>query len=195
MHHFRMRTQEWCIALRFAALHAPYGAAMPEYRRLYVSGGTYFFTVALANRASTLLVDEIDAHREAWRFAAERHPFRTVAYVVLPDHLHCIWTLPAGDRNFSVRWKVLKARFSRAIDPACDPARGRRAGERGIWQRRFWEHLIRDETDYGAHLAYIHNNPVKHGYVTDRRDWPHSSWRYHRDMATWPEDREDIAEP
>lgn len=173
-----------------AALHPPYGACVPNYRRLYVSGGTYFFTVTLADRRSRLLVDRIDALREAWRFACRRAPFKTIAYVVLPDHLHCLWRLPDGDRDFSTRWKMLKARFSRAVDPAHDAAVKRRQGERGVWQRRFWEHLVRDDRDFEAHLAYIHGNPVKHGYVTDRADWPWSSWRRYQRLSTWPEDRD-----
>lgn len=169
------------------------GIVMPDYRRLYACGGTYFFTVALRNRRATLLTDRIDALRAAWRWTARRRPFRTVAYVILPDHLHCIWTLPQNDRDFSGRWRILKGRFSKAIDPAEDPAEGRRVGERGIWQRRFWEHLIRDDADWGAHVAYIHDNPVRHGYVARREDWPWSSWRRFAADATWQSDRPDIA--
>lgn len=162
---------------------------MPDYRRLYVSGGTYFFTVALADRRKGLLVEHADKLRAAWMFACRRAPFRTLAYVILPDHLHCVWRLPDGDRDFSTRWKVLKARFSRLIDPALDADMKLRRGERGVWQRRFWEHHIRDERDWAAHIAYIHDNPVKHGYVSRREDWRLSSWLRYARMATWPEDR------
>jgi putative transposase len=172
---------------------------MPNYKRLYARGGTYFFTVALRNREASLLTDRIEDLRAAWRWTARRHPFRTDAYVVLPEHLHCIWTLPPEDRDFSTRWRLLKGRFARAIDPADDPAQGRRAGERGIWQRRFWEHLIRNDADWNAHVAYIHDNPVRHGYVMRREDWSWSSWRRFAAAATWAEDRPavegDFGEP
>ena len=148
---------------------------MPNYRRLLVPGGTYFFTVNLADRRSDLLVKHIDHLRQAWRYTVERHTFETVAVVILPDHLHTIWTLPEGDQDFQKRWRLIKTEFTRAL-PAADKGEGRRTGERGVWQRRYWEHAIRDEADLEAHIGYIHWNPVKHGYVTDIDDWPHSSW-------------------
>jgi putative transposase len=105
------------------------------------------------------------------------------AVVVLPDHLHCLWTLPPEDGDFSTRWRLIKARFARAI-PARERLSTRRArtGERGIWRRRFWEHQIKDERDWGTHVEYIHFNPVKHGHVAAARDWPHSS--FHRFVAS-----------
>jgi putative transposase len=150
---------------------------MPFYRRLYVPGGTYFFTVNLADRRSRLLVDHVGALRAAFRQTRASRPFQLVAICVLPDHLHCIWTLPEGDHDFSIRWRMIKSAFSRALPRALDPAAGRRAGERGIWQRRFWEHMIRDGRDFDAHVAYIHWNPVKHGHAASMDEWPYSSWR------------------
>jgi len=151
---------------------------MPNYRRNRVSGGTYFFTVNLLDRHSDLLVREIDALREAVRQARLQHPFHIDAWVVLPDHMHCIWTLPDGDADFSKRWQMIKTSFSKSL-PAVErvsTARARR-GERGVWQRRFWEHTIRDERDYAAHMDYVHFNPVKHGHAGTVADWPYSSFR------------------
>lgn len=148
---------------------------MPEYRRLLVPGGTYFFTVNLADRSSDLLVRHVAELRVAWRATAKAHPFETLAAVVLPDHLHTVWTLPEDDKDFATRWRLIKTRFTAAL-PAEAKGYGRRKGERGVWQRRFWEHAIRDEDDLEAHVNYIHGNPIKHGYVSDIDDWPHSSW-------------------
>jgi putative transposase len=155
---------------------------MPNYRRAFVPGGTWFFTANLLDRRSSLLVDEIDALREATRRTRERFPFRIDAFVVLPDHIHAIWSLPPGDADFSLRWRLIKSRFARAIPKQewRNPVRQKR-GERAIWQRRFWEHLIRDDTDYARHVEYCHINPVKHGLVRRVRDWPHSS--FHRDVS------------
>ncbi len=149
---------------------------MPRYRRWFVPGGTYFFTVNLIRRDSRLLVEHIEELRTAYAEAAKRQPFRTVAICVLPNHLHCIWTLPDGDSDFPGRWRRIKSGFSRALPRSADPAPGRRKGERGIWQRRYWEHAIKDEDDLAAHIAYIHGNPVKHALVEDLDDWPFSSW-------------------
>ena len=157
---------------------------MPFYRRLYVPGGTYFFTVNLQDRRSRLLVEHVDALRAAYRYGRSRRPFETVAICILPEHLHCIWTLPEDDHDFSTRWRLIKSAFSRALPVDVDPAPGRRAGERGIWQRRFWEHAIRDDADLAAHVDYIHANPVKHGHAADMDEWPYSSWRrYRRDVG------------
>ena len=143
---------------------------MPEYRRHRVPGATYFFTANLLDRRSYLLVHEITALRAAIRDVNTRAAFHIDAWVVLPDHMHCIWTLPPGDADYSGRWRALKKRFTKAIPPGETrlPTQLRR-GERGIWQRRFWEHTIRDERDYAAHMDYIHFNPVKHGLVESMR--------------------------
>ncbi len=133
-------------------------------------------TVNLADRSSGLLVEHIGALRAALRRVKVRHPFQIDALVVLPDHLHALWTLPPGDEDFSTRWALIKAGFSRQLPPAESRRSSRRhKGERGIWQRRFWEHLIRDEEDFRRHVDYIHYNPVKHHYVQRPADWPFSS--------------------
>ena len=137
----------------------------------------YFFTINLQDRNSDLLVENIDSLKEAFKQAKAKHPFDILAMVVLPDHLHMIMSLPEGESNFSVRIQSLKASFSRRIPKATSAEpRLRHRGERGIWQRRFWEHLIRDEEDLENHANYIHFNPVKHGYVSRPADWPQSSF-------------------
>ena len=152
---------------------------MPNYIRANVPGGSYFFTVALAERSGTLLVDHVDALRRAFRTEYQASGFKVEAIVVLPDHLHCIWTLPPGDADFPGRWQRIKAAFSQGLPHTERISQSRQSkGERGIWQRRYWEHLIRDERDMDAHVAYIHFNPVKHGHVERVADWPHSS--FHR---------------
>jgi putative transposase len=136
---------------------------MSQYTRAYVPGGTLFFTVALLERRQSLLIDHIDLLREAFCKVRRQRPFNIDAIVVLPDHLHCIWTLPADDADFSTRWRLIKTTFARGIPPGeYLSERRQRTGERGIWQRWFWEHMIRDERDFSAHVDYIHYNPVKH---------------------------------
>jgi putative transposase len=147
-----------------------------RYRRANVAGATYFFTVNVAERRTGLLVEHIDALREALRRVKRTHPFRIDALVVLPDHLHALWTLSQDDADFATRWMLIKGGFSRQI-PASEyrsPSRVAK-GERGIWQRRYWEHMIRDERDFARHVDYIHFNPVKHGLGTCAVDWPPSS--------------------
>jgi len=151
---------------------------MPQYIRAFVPGGAFFFTVTLLERRRKLLTENIDHLREVFEGARRRRPFTIEAIVILPDHLHCIWTLPAGDADFSTRWHDIKARFAAQI-PREERLSTRRLqkGERGIWQRRFWEHVIRDEADYARHVDYIHYNPVKHRQVTRVADWPYSSFQ------------------
>ncbi|MSQ58985.1 MAG: transposase [Betaproteobacteria bacterium] len=146
-----------------------------RYLRSDVSGGTYFFTLNLADRSSDLLVRHIGELRAAIAHVKDAHPFAVVAMVALPDRLHAIWRLP-GDAAYPLRWSLVKAGFSRRL------AKGERISasreskrERGIWQRRYWEHKIRDETDLARHVDYIHYNPVKHGWVKRAIDWPHSA--------------------
>lgn len=147
-----------------------------RYRRARVAGATYFFTVNLANRKSDRLIAHIDRLRESVRLVQSRHPFDIPAMVVLPDHLHALWVLPIGDVNFATRWALIKAGFSRGLPTIERVSNSRRhKGERGIWQRRYWEHMIRDDEDYARHVDYIHYNPVKHGHVMRASDWPHSS--------------------
>ncbi|MBN8988076.1 MAG: transposase [Rhizobiales bacterium] len=154
---------------------------MPQYRRAKISGFTFFFTVVLADRSSALLVEQIDRLRTAYRLTRERRPFKTIAICVLPDHIHAIWSLPEGDADFSTRWSLIKSGFSRGLqDRSRSPSKIVKR-EKGIWQRRFWEHAIRDAADLERHVDYIHFNPVKHGHVKRVVDWPHSS--FHRYVA------------
>ncbi|MCP5159310.1 MAG: transposase [Gammaproteobacteria bacterium] len=147
-----------------------------RYRRARIAGATYFFTVNLADRQSSLLVEYIDALRETLRHVRREHPFGIDAMVILPEHLHAIWMLPTNDADFATRWMLIKAGFSRQMPPVERRSLSRTTkGERGIWQRRYWEHLIRDEQDFACHVAYIHFNPVKHGLVIRAVDWPYSS--------------------
>jgi len=147
-----------------------------QYRRNQLEGGSYFFTVNLAERKRRLLVEHSAALRESFRTVRSRHPFQIDAIVIMPDHLHAIFTLPPGDADYSTRWMLIKAGFSRSLPQTEHIYTSRRnKGERGVWQRRFWEHTIRDDDDYRHHIEYIHYNPVKHGYVTRPSDWPHSS--------------------
>lgn len=153
-----------------------------RYRRVRVEGATYFFTVVthgrrriFADAATVALLESAIAKIRV------RHPFDLVAQVVLPDHLHTLWTLPEHDANFfSTRWRLIKEAFTRAYVKRCDvpePRAERRSrGERAVWQHRFWEHVIRDEQDFGVHLDYIHLNPVHHGFVAAPREWPHSTF-------------------
>jgi putative transposase len=156
---------------------------MPNYRRAFVPGGCWFFTVNLLERRQTLLVDHVAVLREAIAATRQIYPFEIDAFVVLPDHLHAIWSLPPGDSDFSTRWRLIKNRFARAL-PRTERLNAVRVArnERGIWQRRFWEHLIRDETDYARHVEYCYINPLKHQLVKRVRDWPYSS--FHRDVRT-----------
>lgn len=184
---------------------------MSVYRRPAVTGARVFFTVMLATRGADLLVREVDLLRDAVRATRAARPFGIEAWVVLPDHVHAVWRMPAGDRAYGMRWGAIKARFTRAVRekhaaetrcrPGFSPApppypaelpvvrSGRYAGlkpglrtdkrEQALWQRRFWEHHIRDEADYWAHVRYCWMNPVKHGLVARPEEWPWSS--VHRD--------------
>jgi len=130
---------------------------MTDYRRHFVPGGTWFFTVNLADRSQRLLVEHIDLLRRAFAQTRREHPFELVVAVILPDHLHAVWTLPPGDADFSLRWRKIKTRFSREVPRTERRSASRIAkGERGIWQRRFWEHGIRDAEDLRRHIDYIH---------------------------------------
>ena len=165
---------------------------MPEYRRHLVAGGTFFFTVNLLDRRADLLVApsssppprrpllvaHVDLLRDAVRQTRLRAPFEIDAWMVLPDHMHCLWTLPSGDADFPSRWRAIKTAFSKALPGVGGPTGVMaRRGERGIWQRRYSEHTIRDAHDYAVHMDYTHFSPVKHGYVSHPADWPYSSPR------------------
>ena len=147
---------------------------MPRYRRIRAEGGTYAFTVCLADRSATTLMDHIGLLREAYARTVRDHPVRDHAMCVLPDHLHALWTLPPGDADYPLRWQLIKRRFGDAL--------GRR-----VWQPRYWEHTIRDADDHANHVNYVHGNPVKHGHVREIDDWPHSTWhRWKREHgAPW----------
>ena len=155
---------------------------MTNYRRTHAPGATWSFTVNLADRRSRLLVERIDTLREAIRHVQNRHPFHIEAMVVMPDHLHAVWTLPTGDSDYPTRWRLLKTWFSSHIPAGERRCNSRMAkGERGIWQRRYWEHLVRDEADLSRCVDYVHFNPVKHGHVARVVDWPYST--FHRHVA------------
>lgn len=156
---------------------------MPDYRRIRHPGGTYFFTLTLLRRCDNdLLTRHIERLREAVRKVRSRYPFDIHGWVVLPDHLHCVIQLPDDDTDFTLRLRLIKAGFSKSL-PRTEwlSAVRQRRGERGIWQRRFWEHLIKDEADYRAHMDYVHINPMKHGLVKRVTDWPYST--FHRLVA------------
>ena len=162
---------------------------MPDYRRFRVPGRTYFFTVNLLDRRRSLFIEHIDALRDSVRRVRYLMPFHIDAWIVLPEHMHALWTLPDSDADFGRRWQAIKMAFSKRIVPG-EPLSASRLvrGERGIWQRRFWEHVVRDERDYAAHVDYIHFNPVKHGLVADVADWRYSSFHRCVAMGLYPAD-------
>ncbi len=169
---------------------------MSKYRRPDVTGACVFLTVNLAARGTDTLVRHVDLLRDAVARTKAERPFEVAAWVILPDHMHCVWSLPAGDKAYGQRIGAIKARFSGALGRAgfTPPLRQRQAfgvvggrrrvgaspdlpkDERSVWQKRFWEHHIRDQSDWENHVAYCWHNPVKHGLVEDVRDWPFSSW-------------------
>ena len=157
---------------------------MPQYRRAELAGGTFFFTIVTFKRKSILTGDIArKILHSAWIDTQRRFPFTTEAVCLLPDHIHCIWRLPDEDTNYSIRWKEIKRLFTKGFLEHLGPGEIRNESrikrhEAAIWQRRFWEHTIRDETDLNLHLDYIHFNPVKHGLVKNGSKWPWSS--FHR---------------
>ena len=162
---------------------------MTNYRRNFVLGGTFFFTVNLLDRKRTLLIDYIDELRTSFKAVATEQPFIIDAIVILPDHLHAIFTLPLSDTDYSNRWRKIKSYFSRSIAVDENISKSRQSkGERGIWQRRFWEHTIRDDIDLKQHIDYIHFNPIKHGYCEKSIDWPYSSFQRFVDKDVYPKD-------
>lgn len=165
---------------------------MRRYIRAAVPGATYFFTLALQDRQARWLVDHVAALRASFAGAKEVHPFHIDAMVVLPDHLHALWTLPAGDARYALRWMMIKRSFTKHLLDAgfLTPEAAARRGlaERRVWQRRYWEHLVRDDEDFARHVHYIHFNPVKHGWVLRASDWPYSSiHRYVREGLLPPD--------
>jgi putative transposase len=163
---------------------------MPDYRRAWHPGGSYFFTVNLLQRHDNdLLVRHIEALRESVRYVKRRHPFVIHAWVVLPEHLHCVMELPANDADFATRWRLIKIGFSKSIPPKERRSKVRqKRGGRRIWQRRYWEHLIHDEANYRAHIDYVHFNPVKHGWASRVSDWPYSTFLWLVEQGVYPPD-------
>ena len=161
---------------------------MVRYRRNFVAGGTFFLTATLADRRSKILTEHVGALRSAIMRTRRGLPFVTDAIVVLPDHLHIIVSLPAGDADFPSRLSLIKRRFTAAVLQAGVAVARHNNGELILWQRRFWEHTIRDDRDFERHVDYIHFNPVKHGLVGRVRDWPHSSFHQYVRRGLLPAD-------
>ncbi|WP_456725148.1 MULTISPECIES: REP-associated tyrosine transposase [unclassified Bradyrhizobium] len=161
---------------------------MVRYRRNFIPGGTFFFTVTLDDRRSRLLVDHAAALRDAFGTARRERPFTVDAVVVLPDHLRAILTLPQGDPDFAGRWRRIKGHFSSQLLAASIELKRRPNGELALWQRRFWEHTIRDENDFARHVDYIHFNPVKHALVPCVSNWPYSSFHRYVRAGLLPRD-------
>lgn len=163
------------------------------YSQREAAGPTFFFTANLQDRGARYLVDHVAELRACVKAVKEVHPFDIEAMVVLPEHIHAVWRLPVDDGDYGTRWMLLKQSFTRRLEelgvlpPEAERPRGRR-GERSVWQRRFWEHQIRDEDDLNRHIAYIHFNPVKHGWVLRARDWPYSSLHRFVREGRLPED-------
>ncbi|WP_417601338.1 REP-associated tyrosine transposase [Pararhodobacter oceanensis] len=154
---------------------------MSNYLRPKLPGATVFFTVALANRGSSLLIDEVQRLRHAVARTKRERPFTIDAFVVLPDQLHCVWTLPERDADYATRWRLIKTRFSQGLPRGTRRASHIARRERGIWQRRFWEHHIRDNADYHWHLRFCWNAPVEQNLAKTPFNWPFSS--IHRELA------------
>ena len=163
---------------------------MPDYRRAWHPGGIYFFTVNLLQRQDNdLLTRHIDLLREVVKKVRQRHPFIIHGWVVLPEHLHCVIELPSDDFDFATRWRLIKIAFSKALPITERRSRIRVArGERGIWQRRYWEHLIRDEADFCAYMDCVHINPLKHGLVKRVSEWPYSTFHRLVESGVYPAD-------
>ncbi|MCL5669358.1 MAG: transposase [Gammaproteobacteria bacterium] len=165
---------------------------MATYRRSITPGATYFFTVNTHLRQPVLTNEPFyQALRRAIRRVMDSHPFAIEAFVILPDHLHCLWTLPPQDADYARRWSLIKRYVSQDTQPLLavpSAASRQKRRELGLWQRRFWEHQIRDERDFEKHADYIHWNPVKHGYVRRSQDWPYSSFRRFVARGIYPMD-------
>ena len=163
-----------------------------QYRRAKIPGATYFFTVVTYNRQHLFQSDEtVQLLRQAIYTVKQRYPFNIDAIVLLPDHLHCIWTLPDGDADFSTRWRLIKTDFSRRCPEnyKCQRSLARyQKKEQAIWQRRFWEHRIRDQEDLERHIDYIHYNPVRHQLVDTPRKWPYSSFHRYVEQGCYSDD-------
>jgi putative transposase len=148
-----------------------------KHNRYWLTGGTFFFTVNLHDRKRELLTQYVNHLRAAVKKVKSQRPFTIHAWVVLPEHMHCIWQLPENDTDYATRWRLIKTHFTRQL-PVTGKVNNSRQGknEQAIWQRRYWEHTIRDDLNFKRHMDYVHINPVKHGYVNSVKDWPYSSF-------------------
>ena len=167
---------------------------MSQYRRSMTPGGTYFFTVVTYRRQKILTHPAcVDALRNIIKDVKQTHPFKINAWILLPEHMHCIWTLPKGDVDYSKRWGLIKSTFSKRMKETLHrdewiTKSKTKYRESTIWQRRFWEHQIRDCEDYQRHMDYLHYNPVKHRLVKSVKDWPHSSFHHYTEQGVYPID-------
>lgn len=174
---------------------------MPRYRRALTPGATYFFTVVACRRQPILCNDDIRAAlRDGIALARQKRPFTIDAWALLHDHLHCLWTLPEGDADYATRWAIIKRHVSLAVrdtyrrEEWLNPSK-RKHRESTLWQRRYWEHRIRDEDDFNRHADYIHYNPVKYGLVERVTDWPWSTFHRHVERGIYPPDWSDDPDP
>ena len=163
-----------------------------QYRRAFTPGGCFFFTLVTQGRKPIFAnAEAVEVLRNAFRSVRQSRPFEIDAMVVMPDHLHCIWTLPPGDADFSTRWRLIKTWFTKHCDPVLRPAPSiirKSKHEQAIWQHRYWEHQLRDENDFARHVDYIHYNPVKHGLTVSPINWPYSSFRRYVETGIYPPD-------
>jgi putative transposase len=167
---------------------------MAQYRRVYFPGGSFFFTIVVNGR-KPIFKSAISRKllREAWSTIHKKYPFTLVACCLLPEHLHCIWTMPENDSDYSMRWKGIKGLFSKEYNKVVRPVvklskSMKKKREAGIWQRRFWEHTLCRQEDFNAHIDYIHYNPVKHGLVKNVSDWPWSTFHKYVKQGIYPAD-------
>lgn len=145
---------------------------MSDYRRAFQAGGNFFFTVVTHHRAPFFSKEaNVEILRSSFKREMKRRPFTLEAMVVLPDHLHCLWLLPEGDADYSSRWREIKKSTTQQLS-----VNRNYRSEGDVWQRRYWEHKIRDAEDWRIHMDYIHYNPVKHGYVSEPGMWKYSSF-------------------
>lgn len=173
---------------------------MPRYIRAKTEGASYFFTVVTHARRNLFSNHSaIDILGQSIRHVRKYHPFKVDAWVLLPDHMHCIWTMPENDSDFSTRWRLIKTAFSKRSEnifhKTYESTSRIKRNELPIWQRRFWEHLIRDENDFSRHMDYIHYNPVKHGLVKKAGDGKWSTYHKYAEKGLYTNDWEEVFKP
>ena len=161
---------------------------MVRYRRNVIAGATYFFTVTLRDRRATYLVDYIADLRAAFRVAKQQQSFEIIAIAIMPEHLHALIRMADDDANYAKLWRTVKGNFTQQLLQQGVPLQRNARGEYNLWQRRFWEHTIRDDRDLQAHVDYIHFNPVKHGLVKFVAQWPYSSFHRYVRLGLLPKD-------